>query len=354
MYEGNYTVQDYATAISDQPVGRDIMVKNIGTTTVYLSTYPGPVNTTGLELAPADTKVWNAGDALYASSTTGTTGKLNVSLNSGALVSPSDIASRISITGAPPIDRPMELYSATVAQDGTSVFSSAIDVSSFNTLQWRFRGVDPATLTAPTDQILVGVYWYDSTLTTVLAVDVVNLIGDNNNFTFFEFSYGRWAAKGAYAVFVIQTPNRPGGTVQLLVTGSLKTQRQMSWLMNGYYGNSGGSVSSYGLDRFAAVYTPAAMASGVSAIEWIPVRSGLCTVLFSYNATVPANGLDFLIQDLYNVPIAGFRAVGGGAARYSDSVTFYMPDKPIHIFMRNRGPAATTVVMSTTFTWEIE
>jgi len=101
MYEGNYTVLDTPLKISDYPIERDIYLKNVGGEAVYVSTQPGNIAATGFELNPSDTKVWVAGDSLYAACATGKTSTLNIALNAGSLVSPYDIAK--GITGGTPL-----------------------------------------------------------------------------------------------------------------------------------------------------------------------------------------------------------------------------------------------------------
>lgn len=145
-------------------------------------------------------------------------------------------------------------------------------------------------------------------------------------------------------------------TFTLDVFGSLKNvPRASAWLGNGYYESSTASqVSSYGVDRFVGVLSRTNLASNVSDTVWIPTRSGACVVTFSYNATVPANGLDFLVHDLTGIPIAGVRAAGAGQARYTVTIPFIVPDRPVNLFMRNRGPETLTAGMSAAFTWEAD
>lgn len=145
-------------------------------------------------------------------------------------------------------------------------------------------------------------------------------------------------------------------TFTLDVFGSLKNvPRASAWLGNGYYESStAASVHSYGVDRFVGVLSRANLTSGQSDTIWIPSRSGACVVTFSYNATVPANGLDFLVHDLSAIPLVGVRAAGAGQARYTVTIPFIVPDRPVNLFLRNRGPETLTTSMSAAFTWEAD
>lgn len=342
-----------------------VSVINTGAVTVYLDDEPQTDVSRGRPLGPGSTVVWEANSPLWLVAESAE-GEVRISDSAGAMFDagqvatqllaqglPEAIAQQVYIAGAPPVDKPKALYSATLNQNGTTTQSAAFDVSSFGSVAWRFRGLDPATVASPPGITLIGVYWFDTSLSTVLAADYLNLIGDNNRFSFFEFSSGRMAVKGPYVVFVVTTLNRPGGSVQFSAQGSIRQVRNSSWLMNGYYTTGGGICTSYGLDRFVSVLSPN-LASTASIGEWFPTKSGLCTALFSYNATVPANGLDFLVHDMNGTPVAGVRAAGAGLSSYTLQQQFYMPDRPVQIFLRNKGPAALTTAMSAAFTWESE
>jgi len=368
MYEGRYTVKDTPLKVINAPSDVDIFVKNTGDTAVYLSIYPGNVAASGEILNPTDSKVWQAGQELYVATAAGES-TIHLSLNAGAIWSPYDIAKQITggstlsplavaqelnAIGVPSVDKPVDIYSTTVPQDGVLYQSFALDVSTFKSVTWKCRVSDPATVTTPPGVIFVGFYWYASDATTILDIDYVNLIGDNDRFSFWEFSTGALSVKGAYLAVVIQPIIRIGGTVELSVRGTTAEKKNKTWMMNGYYGTSAGTVDSYGLDRYVRVYSAPALTSGASTVEWFPVRSGLATIHCSYNGTVPTAGLDFLIQDFNNVPIGGVRAAGGGATSFSFSQSLYLPDRPVHIFMRNKGPSTLATVMSFVITYEPE
>jgi hypothetical protein len=146
-------------------------------------------------------------------------------------------------------------------------------------------------------------------------------------------------------------------TFALDVFGSLKDiPRASSWLGNGYYLNAttAAAVYSYGVDRFIGILSRPALASNASDTVWIPTRSGSGFVTFSYNATVPDNGIDFLVHDFSVIPIAGVRAAGAGQPRYTVTLSFNMPDRPVSVFIRNRGPQAFVTNASAGFTWEAD
>jgi hypothetical protein len=145
-------------------------------------------------------------------------------------------------------------------------------------------------------------------------------------------------------------------TFTLDVFGSLKDiPRASAWLGNGYYESStAAGIYSYAVDRFVGVLSRSNLAANASDTVWIPSRSGVCTVTFSYNATVPSAGLDFLIHDFSGIPIGGVRAAGIGQDRYTLTQQIIIPDRPVQVFLRNRGSAALTVPMSAAFCWEAD
>lgn len=145
------------------------------------------------------------------------------------------------------------------------------------------------------------------------------------------------------------------GTFELSIYGSIKQiPRASNWINNGYFGNSDATVFSYSIDRYAAVRSRN-LASMESDSEWIPTKSGPAVLTISYNAAVPANGLDFIVHDgMSAVPIGGARGIGGGQPFYTASMPIVLPDRPVNIFLRNRGPAALTTGMTAAICWEAD
>jgi len=354
--------QSYANPGFPHPVS----IINRGAVAVYLEDRQQSATDEGRPLSPGSTVIWPASTELWLVAPSAT--EVRISDSAGAMFDagevatqllsqglPEAIAQQVYVTGAPPVDRMRSLYSATLPQDGTTTWSPAFDTSALGTVQWRFRALDPATLSAPPGLSSIAAYWYDASM-NIIGAEYVSALGDNNRFiSGLEFAYGRLSVKGNYLVLGISTLNRPGGSVQFSAAGSIRSMKNAVVLNSGYYGTGGGTVSSYGLDRFSSVFSASGLAAGASTTEYPPVRSGLCTAVFSYNGTVPASGLDFLVQDLVSpVPIAGVRAAGGGASSYTTTQTFYMPDRPVSLLLRNKGPAALATVMSAVFTWEAE
>ena len=145
-------------------------------------------------------------------------------------------------------------------------------------------------------------------------------------------------------------------TFTLSVFGSLKdVPRTSSWLSNGWYeASTAAQVQSYGVDRFIGVLSRSNLAANESDTIWIPTRSGPGVATFSLNAQVPDNGIDVLVHDITALPVVGVRAAGGGQARYTTTLPFVLADRPVQLFLRNRGPQTLTAGISAVLTWEAD
>ncbi|HXK36327.1 MAG TPA: hypothetical protein VJ553_02000 [Candidatus Paceibacterota bacterium] len=369
MAATNWTINgDSPTPVAEFALPYDLFLYNADpANAVYLDDTRGMLASSGAILPPLSTKIWKAGDPCFAICDAGLTARVNASKNSGDLQNPaaiatsiltqglaSQIASAINLQGVPSIDKLTLLLDETYDQDGAAHISAQIDVSQYASLVYSFYANDPATNAVPPDPgSNIGFFWYDSTGTVPIAQDFVVAYGDNNLFTGFEKTRGRFKVQAPTYKSVLQTYNRPGGTVRLLVYGSYRVNsRNELYSLSGYYQNTAATVSSLGLDRFVYVQSPGAMATGVSVAPWIPVNSGLCTALFTYNAATAGAGVDFLVQDQTNVPIAGVRGAISGVGGFTAQQSFYMPNRPVQCFLRNRTGANLLSPLQAVFTWE--
>jgi hypothetical protein len=255
-------------------------------------------------------------------------------------------------------NKPAILASVTLNQDGGIHAYGTFDVSSYLTLRWQYRAFDPSTTAGPGTAIhLILFAWYDATGTIQMGYDYIHCLSDNGRNSGFEFSFGAVRVKGPRMFVNIDPPNVAGGTAAFQLLGSFRDiQKNHSWLGNGWYGFEANTsvASAIGLDRYVSIQTTN-LASLASDSVYFPTRTGWCTLEFAYSNAVPANGIDFLIKDQQdNQIVGGFNGVGGGAGFYQDSFQMIMPDRPLWIFMRNRGPAALTTGLAVTMAWEGE
>lgn len=347
----------------------DASITNTGAATAYLDTEQQATPTTGVPLSAGSTVIWQAGRPLWVTAPAATS--LTITENSGAIFDAGavasqilsqglagDIAQQINGLGVPSVDAPITLLDIAGGLDGGTVQCpqpglGSIDCSTFASLQWTWQEQDQATNGTPWGTCLIGFHWYAPDGVTCVGRDHIRVMGDNGFSAEMTESYGRVQVRGPRLVITVQTFPLLNATFTFQVTASLRNvTRNSTWLGHGFVYTGNVNRHGTGLDRYFSVETPPNMAQNGYIATWIPVRSGRCSVFYSYNATVPGFGLDFVLHDSDAVAIGGVRAAGAGANSYTMLQQVMMPDRPVQLFMRNKGTAALVAAMQTTFVWE--
>lgn len=344
MYEGNVTVQDVPYKVTDRPAGRDFYIKNTGNNIVFLGSYPGALADSGFPLKPSDTKVWEAGDELYAACAGGLTSTLNVSLNAGALFSPGDIATEINAVGVPAIN-----VSETLAEyQGASTLSISaltpyttgiLDVSKHQRI--RVRWYESQGFTSGEVYREGGLTWYaDPAGTIVIGNDLASLATDGQS----DFE---GPVKGPYVSFDTGVTSVASTGISLIITASYRGSNS-----NGQWEFSFGANpvdvdplndGSNGL--FA--YTKNAMP--VSLVTCSPIHKSGPAILDFYLGQAVAAGY----MAAYVIPVNSTKRLttmylpAGTATGYSLQRSIIFPKVPCQLQIQNATGGAMAVVSFT-------
>lgn len=158
--KGNYTIWDSSPTVILRPaLNRSMFIMNTGDETVYLAaTQADCTSLTGMPLSSGATKQWIAGDECYAIAGSGTTGTINVSDNPGGVTDPAAIGRAIYVSGIPPVDERVLIFSQSLYSSTTPYTSSVIDTTTYASINLVFQ---PAFGNVPLPGI-ININWYSS------------------------------------------------------------------------------------------------------------------------------------------------------------------------------------------------
>lgn len=231
MSASTYPITSTATPVySAGRVDTDILVENIGTTVVYLGDTNGILPANGWPLKAGSTISWPGNQALFAVSNVGETALIVAMPTSATVFDASalagqilaqglaqDIATAISVSGAPSIDKRTPILSTT-AIDGYT--SAILPASAFNSIQVYLHEINPISGNQPTPRFAT-IQWYSSASgISLTAYDEWSFLDDNASADKLPCAYRTPVRDDYFQLIIVGNAAPAGRHIEISVFGS--------------------------------------------------------------------------------------------------------------------------------------